>query len=835
MRPLELRVRNFRSYTGDHTFDFRDRTLVGIVGPIGSGKSSLLDAIAFALYGRTPRIGSATRTLINQRAGDAGVVLRFVVEGDIWEAARSIRAKGPSKHALYRYDSDDPDTEPVEKLLMEGEVNDRIVELLGLDFAAFERSILLAQGRFAEFLQARPADRDKVLKGVFGHDRVDRMKGLAKERRDQAAHSLDKLAIRLEKSDEVRTRLATGRLELAEALKRKKKLAKASKQIAKLAEAAAAADHAIVTATNRLGFLEEHVGRLPDPQTTTRSIERSAAAEERRIELAASLDEAQKRLASAEGALNAVNEAGEPEQIQQAASFLAAADPQLNAVVATDRRIASFIDSIEEEGDAVTVAATRLAEVEQARDSSLGRAIEAAKIVDEAERALELGRHADMAATLRAELELHGDCPVCEQPVHELPDAVDETHIEELGRVVAAARQTKTDVDQAREVALGALERAKEQLQAARDKKAAVETQLSGARKEAIRVRGDLEETTLRLDKILGRGDPADQLKVRRQKYDAVLAERVEAQRSTDQIRGQHDQAIRDEQEAGKALQDLGVRLAELATRLDVELTIGDDARSLGVAFEQLRQNWKEATAALGRDRQAAEQDLAKTQAEQAELLSKLGIETDFNSTVAVLADRIDRIEESVDRDTRELDQATALYAEKEIAADKVELFGRINTDLTDSRFVRFLLDEERSRLAELGSEHFQRLSGGRYRFHDDKFAIVDLTSADATRRADSLSGGETFLASLGLALALAEMVAGTGGRLDAFFLDEGFGTLDPEHLDLAMEGIERLVADDSKRLVVVVSHVPELRMRLEDLIELERNPLTGDTRVIAG
>ena len=52
MRPLELRLRNFRSYSGEHTFDFRERTLLGIVGPIGSGKSSLLDAIAFALYGR---------------------------------------------------------------------------------------------------------------------------------------------------------------------------------------------------------------------------------------------------------------------------------------------------------------------------------------------------------------------------------------------------------------------------------------------------------------------------------------------------------------------------------------------------------------------------------------------------------------------------------------------------------------------------------------------------------------------------------------------------------------------------------------------------------------
>ena len=93
MRPLELKLRNFRSYAGEHAIDFTDRSLIGIVGPIGSGKSSILDAIVFALYGRTPRT-TATKTLINQRAADASVVLRFSVEGEVWEAARSIRIKG---------------------------------------------------------------------------------------------------------------------------------------------------------------------------------------------------------------------------------------------------------------------------------------------------------------------------------------------------------------------------------------------------------------------------------------------------------------------------------------------------------------------------------------------------------------------------------------------------------------------------------------------------------------------------------------------------------------------------------------------------------------------
>ena len=200
------------------------------------------------------------------------------------------------------------------------------------------------------------------------------------------------------------------------------------------------------------------------------------------------------------------------------------------------------------------------------------------------------------------------------------------------------------------------------------------------------------------------------------------------------------------------------------------------------------------------------------------------------------MAARAEVVREEVTRDQAEVDAAEALIAERESLAAEKGRFDRLASDLTNSRFVRYLLDDERARLAALGTRHFLRLSSGRYEFSDDgAFDIVDLTAADATRKADSLSGGETFLASLALALALAEMVTRVGGRLDAFFLDEGFGTLDPEHLDLAMEGIEALVAGGPERLVVVVSHVPELKQRLEDLIILDRDPVTGDTRVLSG
>jgi exonuclease SbcC len=831
MRPLELRLRNFRSYSGEHTFDFAERRLVAIVGPIGSGKSSILDAIAFALYGRTPRISNATKTLINQRAADAAVSLRFEVEGELWEVARSLRIKGASRHALYRYE--DPEGEAVEKHTLEADVNDKIVELLGLDFAAFERSVLLAQGRFAEFLQARPAERDRVLKGVFGHDRVDRMKALAKERRDEAEIELEKLRLRLERFDEIEARLESNRKELAATTERRKQLGHAAEADAGLSKRRDEAKRTVDAVAKRLAVFEEQAERLPDAEVATRSIADADAAGRRRDDLAGKLEEAQSRLQLADQAVQEASERDEPGVLERAAGLLAAAEPQLKAVVAADRRVKEAARKLADGQKEQKEANASLVSAEKARDGSLRRVVEAAKILEDAEIALDRARHADMAATLRVGLELEEPCPVCRQIVVEVPDVPEELRLDELEAMVSEARATKSEMDSAHTDALTALERARAHVHSAAERVEARQSQVAGTRDDAVRARADFEETTMRLERILGPGDPAEQLEERKRAHEALLAARESAQRKAEQIRQEHDQAIRDEQNTAKLLQNLRMQLADRAARLELDIEVGEDSESLAAAVDSLRSRTVAQMAGLREELAGAEEELAEVAREKDDLRATADITGDVSAALAVVVDRVERLERSVAEDEAELVSAGDLAAGRSTLESRVGVFTRINNDLTDSRFIRFLLDDERARLAELGSEHFQRLSAGRYRFADDQFAILDLMAADATRRAESLSGGETFLASLGLALALAEMVVGSGGRLDAFFLDEGFGTLDPEHLDLAMEGVETLVAEQSDRLVVIVSHVPELRERIGDLIELERNPVTGDTKVV--
>ena len=121
-------------------------------------------------------------------------------------------------------------------------------------------------------------------------------------------------------------------------------------------------------------------------------------------------------------------------------------------------------------------------------------------------------------------------------------------------------------------------------------------------------------------------------------------------------------------------------------------------------------------------------------------------------------------------------------------------------------------------------------LSGGAYSLTLDErsaFNVVDHRNADEVRSARTLSGGETFLASLALALALADQVgslaAGGSARLESIFLDEGFGTLDPDTLDIVASAIEELGARG--RMVGLISHVPELAERVPVRFEVVKRP----------
>jgi exonuclease SbcC len=148
---------------------------------------------------------------------------------------------------------------------------------------------------------------------------------------------------------------------------------------------------------------------------------------------------------------------------------------------------------------------------------------------------------------------------------------------------------------------------------------------------------------------------------------------------------------------------------------------------------------------------------------------------------------------------------------------------------LHSDRLVAFVQGEALERLAIAASEHLRDLSGGRYRLgcNDDDFEVVDTWNGDERRNVRTLSGGETFLASLSLALALAEQLSalavGGHARLDSLFLDEGFGSLDPETLEVVTAAVETL--REGGRLVGIITHIAELAERMPVRFVIAKSP----------
>ena len=157
--------------------------------------------------------------------------------------------------------------------------------------------------------------------------------------------------------------------------------------------------------------------------------------------------------------------------------------------------------------------------------------------------------------------------------------------------------------------------------------------------------------------------------------------------------------------------------------------------------------------------------------------------------------------------------------AEMKKARHRAAVAGDLGRHLSATGFGRWLQNQVLKWLTAGATVKLKELSSGQYSLDMDErneFLVIDHRNADEPRPAKTLSGGETFLASLALALSLAEQVAGLAARgsprLEALFLDEGFGALDPETLDVVAASIDQL---GTERLVGLVTHVSELAGRI--------------------
>ena len=185
----------------------------------------------------------------------------------------------------------------------------------------------------------------------------------------------------------------------------------------------------------------------------------------------------------------------------------------------------------------------------------------------------------------------------------------------------------------------------------------------------------------------------------------------------------------------------------------------------------------------------------------------------------------------------RELEQATlqlsptayldALLAKARALRDGLNELAR---QLADAKFIGFVVERRQRALLTSASGILSQMTAGQFGFTED-FQIIDRRS-DMARSPDTLSGGETFLASLALALGLVELAGRSGGRLQALFLDEGFGSLDPDALDQALNELEQRA--HSGRLIALISHVPAVAERIEQILRVTKTPQGSDIQLLS-
>ena len=174
MKPLRLTVQGFMPFRQHADVDFTNMELYAIQGQTGSGKSALLDAMTFALYGSTPRLGArGLDALISQ--GERGLAVSFEFEsgGETYRVARTHGRKQAEREVRFERLVDGRFVSLAEN--KKAQIQEHITRAVGLDYDAFTRAILLPQGQFDRFLRGSGRERQELLGALLNMEHVRRM------------------------------------------------------------------------------------------------------------------------------------------------------------------------------------------------------------------------------------------------------------------------------------------------------------------------------------------------------------------------------------------------------------------------------------------------------------------------------------------------------------------------------------------------------------------------------------------------------------------------------------------------------------------------------------
>jgi len=176
MRPLELIVEGFTSFRTRQVLDFASLDLFAITGATGAGKTSLLDAITFALYDKVANKPNSSKELVSQGATQLKVEFRFEIRQTEYKVIRTWRNRGKTDEKKFLLDK------LIDGVWERRDRTEKIEEIIGMDFDTFTRVIILPQGQFDEFLKGEASKRREILRQLAGFQIFEQMRKEASDR-----------------------------------------------------------------------------------------------------------------------------------------------------------------------------------------------------------------------------------------------------------------------------------------------------------------------------------------------------------------------------------------------------------------------------------------------------------------------------------------------------------------------------------------------------------------------------------------------------------------------------------------------------------------------------
>jgi exonuclease SbcC len=840
VRPLRLELKGFTSFRDEQVIDFSGLELFAIAGPTGAGKSSILDAMTYSLYGCVERVGHECQQLISQGLPTMAVTLEFAIGEETYQVFRRTYRKAPTDVLLSI--AKDGGWKPLASKVKE--VTARIEEVIGLDYEGFTRAVLLPQNKFDQFLAGDATVRRRILTDLLGlhifqdmAKQANKLVGAAtiESRTKQSFVESDYSGVSVEA-------LAAQKAVVIEARAGEQKLVVAQKKIRGIlsrwqnaqalardlrgcseeASTMAASSESIAKQIGKLAKQADEARAALAQRTTAADVAAKAAAQAK-----TAADSAVKRLGTTKELVGARTRA---EQLDDVKTDLAEQRVELVRLEA---------DVPKHQARAAQVAGA-VVEAKQAKADADGAVIEAREALDGL-------RHEQRVAAVAQGLRRGDPCPICGAILSKLPRTPADA---ELERAEAKLR-TEEKAVAAVEKKLGEL------LVRSTEAKAAVTEAATAIRRSATEIakreskQEDLEaalmvvlgkalppKPLLEIDKRIAELDTLDDAATQAaQARDGAERVRVDAERSVDRLEAAiAAEGARVPASAALALAKRAQKLAgsEPMPAMDVKLSMTQLPERLASVAQNLStflRAYAKEIDALARRHDATEGQLLTEASETVEGLVSPA------KTLDALATRVDDAlratsAEAGRADSKAKDLAVALERKADLVAQIKQLeqqiarFRAIALDLKQDAIVDFLQAQALEALAKDGSGRLRDISGQRYefRYREDEFYVADLWYGDQERGVKTLSGGETFLASLALALSLAGQVRALSStaraRLDSLFIDEGFGSLDRQAVDLVVDALERLGADG--RMIGVITHVRDITDHLPR-IEVEK------------